>query len=434
MHLTHASYAPHNASSTTNNDARHASNRRRPLFAPPPPSSLFTQCVCGASPSLFAHVLTQHARPRFVTGTVWFRKFLITFAVCVFYTIIARVSIRSCVGYDQFMNGDVDSGVQIDEMNRYPSIQIIPDYDSFKYHMSCSQKNEDFNFVKQNMFVYLISFLTWYTCYYWEKNKRQEFGKKWALLKNKLEMEKKIRQFQDKQNQSIKKKENLFGEIRDLNFKSPMQKVLDTVGKIKIAVGDDRPVLDALGIIEDTLKNNSDLNKVDIHKAEGLDQADREIAKFILSAGGGGKSRERVRSVPNLAVDIDPEKLFSAGGTTLISEAGHPPNVRELTDAHSQIITALEKFEDWDFDTNKFAFITKGNPMYYLFMKHMDKFYHTFNLDVEPLRLFVLYAEEHYCFDPNDNNPYHTNLHSADVLQTVGAIMNAPIVRNKLDR
>jgi hypothetical protein len=366
----------------------------------------------------------------FVTGTVWFRKALVTLMVCFLYTTVALLSIRDCLAFDQFLNGEEDTGLQIAKYNFYPSIQIVPDYDSFKYNMSCSQRTEDFNFIKQNMFVYVTSSIMWYTTYYQEFFKRQEFGRRWALLKNKLEMEKKIKQFQEKSNQSVKKKEALFGEIRELKFKTPLEKINETIEKIKIAVGDDRPVLDALSIIEDTLKEG-DLNKVDIHKAEGLDQSDREIAKFILSAGGankGSRERERVRSVPNLAAVFDGEITR----LSLLSEVGHPPKLVHQTEAQALILDALEKYEDWDFDTNYFNFITEGNPMYYLFMKHMDRFTSTLILDVDALRLFVLYAEEHYCFDSDIANPYHTNLHSADVLQTVGVIMKTDFIQSKL--
>ena len=90
----------------------------------------------------------------YVTGTVWFRKMLINMGVLLVYFAIAHISVRDCVGYDEYLNHpDEDpakgEGMQIGSENLYPAIQILPDYDSFKYHMSCTHKTESFDFLKQ---------------------------------------------------------------------------------------------------------------------------------------------------------------------------------------------------------------------------------------------------------------------------------------------
>ena len=66
---------------------------------------------------------------------------------------------------------------------------------------------------------------------------RIEFGKKWKLMKTKTEMEKKLKNLQEKQKKSKAKRQLAFGEMREIKFTSPMNMVLTTIEKIKVAVG-----------------------------------------------------------------------------------------------------------------------------------------------------------------------------------------------------
>ncbi|GMH49282.1 hypothetical protein TrLO_g9496 [Triparma laevis f. longispina] len=372
----------------------------------------------------------------YVTGTVWFRKMLINLAVVIVYMVIAKVSVLDCIGFDQFLNGPSDpergEGKQISEWNAYPTIQIIPDYDSFKYNMSCTNKTENFNFVKQLGFVCVTWALTAYTGYYFEKQNRIEFGKKWWLLQTKIDMEKKIKNFHKRENMKKEAKMTAFGEIRDLTFKSPMMKVLTTIEKIKLAVGDDDQVVNALKSIEDTLHEHEDLNKVDIQKQDNLTDKDKELAQFVMSTGGKmiGSGRDRVRSVPSLLPNIDSEKFREENG--LITALGLPNGQKFIGAEHVAMLEYLNKYEDWDFDAHKFTVMSGGRPIYFLLMKHLDRFHENYQFDLECLKNFAIFVEDNYCFDPDKPNAYHTNLHGTDVMQTVGCLIKNDFINNKL--
>jgi len=368
----------------------------------------------------------------FVTGTVWFRKMLINGAVSIFYSIIAFISIYECVGHDQLLNGSIDDpdGMQVVSENAYPIIQIIPDYDAFKYNMSCSSKVENFTFLKQVFFVFVVWMATSYTGYFSEKDRRVEFGKKWGLVKNKIDTDKKLKQLQDRHANQSKERESLFGEIREVKFKSPMMKITSTLDRIKLAIGDDSMIVEAIQTIEDTLKNNDNLNKIDIQKQD-LNEKDKEFAQFVLSTGGRVQNnRDRVRSVPHLlGGGVDSDKLNE---NRLITIVGLPEGATMVAKAFAPILDYLSKFEDWSFDMFFFNELTNKHPMYFIFMKHMDRFYENYNFELESMKAFALYVEENYCFDPEIPNAYHTNLHGADVLQTVGCILKTEFVNEKL--
>mmetsp|Transcript_6336 Transcript_6336/g.12510 ORF Transcript_6336/g.12510 Transcript_6336/m.12510 type:complete len:994 (-) Transcript_6336:76-3057(-) len=362
----------------------------------------------------------------YVTGIVWFRKILINLFVAVVYIYIAMNNRRSCIGYDQFLNGPGDGGEQISQWNAYPLLQLIPDYDTFKYNMSCGPIAERADLIKQVMFVLMLWAVTSYTGYYQEQVKRVEFGRKWGLVRNKIDTDKKLKVLMDKQSSNTKKRESLFGEIRDLSFKSPMMKITSTLDRLKLVLGEDMQIFEALNTIEETLKNNDDLNKVDIQKQD-LNEKDKEFAQFVLSTGGHVKNnRDRVRSVPNLIADND------AKGAGLLQVVDLPEGATKLCKSFAPIVDYLAKYEDWGFDMLYFDRLTNGNPMYFIFMKHMDRFYENYNFDLECMKSFALYVEENYSFNPEVSNPYHTNLHGADVLQTVGCMLKTQFVNTKL--
>ena len=361
----------------------------------------------------------------YITGIVWFRKFIINFFVSCFYIFISKHSIHDCTGSDEYLGGESDSGVQIANWNAYPLIQIIPDFDSFKYNMSCATKSANFTFLKQTLFVLLLWAMTTYTGYYAELEKRNDFGKKWGLIKNKIEMDQKLKKMMDKQSNQTKQRESLFGEIRDLTFKSPMMKIVSTLDRVKLAVGDDSQILEALNTIETTLRENEDLNKVDIQKQD-LNEKDKEFAQFVLSTGGKvASNRDRVRSVPHLLAGSKDKTNVG-----LLTVVGLPEGATRA--GFSSIVDYLVNFEEWSFDILYFNKLTNNHPMYFIFMKHMDRFYENYNFDLECMKSFALYVEENYSFNPAAPNPYHTNLHGADVLQTVGCIIKTQFVNTKI--
>ena len=237
----------------------------------------------------------------------------------------------------------------------------------------------------QIMFALVTCALTAYTGYFTEKMTRIEFGKKWKLMQIKVEMEKKLKNFQDKQAKSKKTRQSAFGEMREIKFKSPMMKVLTTLEKVKLAVGDDVIVVDALKSIEDTLQSNDDLNKVDIQKQD-ITEKDKELAQFVMSTGGKTTVRDRVRSVPSiLGEGIDSEKIREENA--LITLIGLPDGQVMIGNKHVKMLEYLNRFEEWDFDTHQFALMTSGRPIYFLLLKHLDNFVDLFNFDLDALKV-----------------------------------------------
>jgi hypothetical protein len=106
----------------------------------------------------------------FVTGTVWFRKFLTTSGIVVFYTIVAFLSTRDCLApaeYKAEMSGT---------NNTFPYFILMPDFDSFKYNFSCTTARETSNLAVQIVVVVGGYALNNYVAYVWELAKRRKFA------------------------------------------------------------------------------------------------------------------------------------------------------------------------------------------------------------------------------------------------------------------
>ena len=130
----------------------------------------------------------------FVFSTNWFRKSLINCITFLVYAIVAWGSELVCHGKDQFFEGKGGK-------NYYPLIQIIPDWDHFKYHASCSPDDIRSSTKKSGIAIMVINILIITAGYYAERYTRKSFGKKWVLIKNNMDMEKKLKIFQDNQDQ-----------------------------------------------------------------------------------------------------------------------------------------------------------------------------------------------------------------------------------------
>ena len=76
--------------------------------------------------------------------------------------------------------------------------------------------------------------------------------------------------------------------------------------------------------------------------------------------------------------------------------------------------------------------MASGRPIYYLLLKHLDKFTDYFEFNLDALKSFAIHIEDNYCFDPSKRNAYHNNLHGADVMQTVGCLMKNKFINGKL--
>ena len=111
----------------------------------------------------------------FMTGTNWFRKTTIIVLTFVVYTILVLSSQRVCYAAEN--------------RDEYPVLQLVTTKDFFKFNYSCNSYDELYDVVKQIMFCFMNSVLTCYSGYFLERQKRLEFAKKWALVKNRIHSE-----------------------------------------------------------------------------------------------------------------------------------------------------------------------------------------------------------------------------------------------------
>ncbi len=86
----------------------------------------------------------------------------------------------------------------------------------------------------------------------------------------------------------------------------------------------------------------------------------------------------------------------------------------------AQVLTVLQRIDDWQFDAFKLNEVSGGRPLSllsYALMKHnglVDKF----QMDDHRLVKFLMRIEDGY-----PNNPYHNRIHAADVLQSLHVLV-----------
>ncbi|XP_007894936.1 high affinity cAMP-specific 3',5'-cyclic phosphodiesterase 7A isoform X2 [Callorhinchus milii] len=93
-------------------------------------------------------------------------------------------------------------------------------------------------------------------------------------------------------------------------------------------------------------------------------------------------------------------------------------------DCSGQAKCMLEKVGTWKFDIFRFHQMTNGNSLvaltFYLFKLHgLIEYFH---LDVVKLRRFLVMVQEDY----HQNNPYHNEVHAADVTQAMHCYLMEP--------
>lgn len=95
--------------------------------------------------------------------------------------------------------------------------------------------------------------------------------------------------------------------------------------------------------------------------------------------------------------------------------------------------TFRSSFADWRFDPFKIAKLTGGRPLQFIGWEalRLSRGFSEFNLDPEKACKFLVSAESMYMVEKT--NPYHNNIHAADVTQTVHAMLAGLGVRAFFD-
>ena len=114
----------------------------------------------------------------FMTGTNWFRKMLIIIGTLIFYIFFLAAGQASCYG--------------VSLSTHYPVLQLIPTKEYFRYNFSCDNYDQFYTIVKQTGFSMMNIVLVVYTGYFLEKQKREEFARKWVLMKRIFEKEEEL--------------------------------------------------------------------------------------------------------------------------------------------------------------------------------------------------------------------------------------------------
>ncbi|ESN96772.1 hypothetical protein HELRODRAFT_107672 [Helobdella robusta] len=90
----------------------------------------------------------------------------------------------------------------------------------------------------------------------------------------------------------------------------------------------------------------------------------------------------------------------------------------------------LQHASDWSFDIFRLADVTNDRPLLiltsYLFQKH--NLLKALNISSTLLHNFINSVEQNY----NRKNPYHNNIHAADVLQTIYFLTQTPSIKDSL--
>ncbi|XP_055298808.1 dual specificity calcium/calmodulin-dependent 3',5'-cyclic nucleotide phosphodiesterase 1-like isoform X1 [Sitodiplosis mosellana] len=84
----------------------------------------------------------------------------------------------------------------------------------------------------------------------------------------------------------------------------------------------------------------------------------------------------------------------------------------------TEVVKVLKTLDDWSFDQFALATATNGQPIKYLGYDLLNRYgiIHKFKVSPTVLEQFLVKIEEGYC---RYQNPYHNNLHAADVAQTI---------------
>jgi len=105
-------------------------------------------------------------------------------------------------------------------------------------------------------------------------------------------------------------------------------------------------------------------------------------------------------------------------------------------DGAMSIVERLLLVTNWEFDVFEFAARCDNRPLAYISFELFARFrlFDTLGIQEPTFNALVNRVERDYCYNPWAPNPYHTNVHAADVVQAVGHFLMVPRVAHCLDR
>lgn len=319
------------------------------------------------------------------------------------------------------------------------SIWFVPT-DEFGHELSLTDT------VKNSFFLIFQSFLVIVVGRQHEDSTRKEFSRKWNLIQEKLELEQKFLEMSSAE----KSKEGGFsmGNLRELDLKSPLQQVLAILTSMRGSCDDN--LAEGMDKVLEILQNTDDLRAVDLHAKikAGEIEMDTDISKWLSDTFR--HQRNHLTNPEAIAEEKDGSNSLAARtlsrNASVLSQVGPPRDAPYHGAADQSVESAILRYMDvtsndgpanghldWDFDMQAFAEVTVCHPLYYIVLACLDSFnlLMSFNLDRSKLQSFLELVEANYCFDPAVRNPYHNNLHGADVCQTLACIISTAEVRDK---
>lgn len=182
---------------------------------------------------------------------------------------------------------------------------------------------------------------------------------------------------------------------------------LSAINKVKLSVQLSEAERHAVHALGQWLRNHSTApgDQDDLPESD----EDGELAEAFTSSSrhSGAQQRERLLRDVGKQHSLSVERTSESGNGLLSAD----PAVQEL----------LDEVHDWNgFDVFKLRQLTDGRPLEAVSMavlRQLDLI-DELQLPVDKLKNFLRAVERKY-----PNNPYHCNVHAADVVQTVGAII-----------
>eukprot|EP00927_Polykrikos_kofoidii_P042836 TRINITY_DN36884_c0_g1_i1.p1 TRINITY_DN36884_c0_g1~~TRINITY_DN36884_c0_g1_i1.p1 ORF type:complete len:551 (-),score=81.21 TRINITY_DN36884_c0_g1_i1:122-1774(-) len=125
-----------------------------------------------------------------------------------------------------------------------------------------------------------------------------------------------------------------------------------------------------------------------------------------------------------VSVVENPQHISSMGLPWLGPEVPHWPTAEQsMTDGSKTRMLFDEQFNDWALDMFTVSIATGGRPLLYVGWEAMRRCgcFSEFHFEPKKVGLFLEISETKYM--PESQTPYHTNIHAADVTQSLWAIL-----------
>eukprot|EP00762_Andalucia_godoyi_P001449 ANDGO_00189.mRNA.1 putative 3' len=216
-------------------------------------------------------------------------------------------------------------------------------------------------------------------------------------------------------------------EGNNVHVTVPVDKVLDILKRIRTKVTIQRAALgkaaqvlsnrdvDDLDYVLETLATNS-LYFPDLDDASTAAD-DAEISDWVAAelVPGGSSSPVTAKMGKSKFWTLKRAVKAIAFANTLKKKTDSSVTLRMWAELPDKLLSMLEHIDNWSFDVFELNKESNGRPMYYVTCSLLQRLHLTerFSISQEKLIRFLQKVESMY-----HANPYHNNLHAADVTQT----------------